>query len=136
MRPRLKGALLLTLAFVLGGVAGGLGYGVLHARWGWGEPVPGPRGSQRLLRELDRELRLTAEQRRAVEAILRETGQEFGRLREEVGPRFREIRARSRARIREVLDPAQGDRFDAIANRWEERFRRRPGPSPGSPRER
>lgn len=126
MRPRVKGAALLTLAFVLGALVGALGFGAVQARWGWRAPGWEARGA-RLLRQLDRELTLTPAQREQVETILRETRQEFGRLREEVGPRFREIRERSRARIREVLDPAQREKFDAFSTRWGER--RRPHPA-------
>ena len=133
MRPRLKGALLLTVAFVLGLVAGGFGAGVLQSRWGWHAPWGGPRFQQRMLHRLDRELGLTAAQREQIDAIIRETRQEVARLREELGPRFRDVRLRTRARIREVLDPAQRDKFDALAARWEQWGPRGGGGPPGPP---
>ena len=132
MRPRLGGALLLLLAFGLGVAAGALGLSAYQARWGWNAPGPGPRHSQHMLRRLDQELTLTTAQREQVEAILRETGQEFTRLRDEVRPRFRDIRASARARIREVLDPAQREKFDALNARLDDRMHRRPG-GPGGP---
>jgi Spy/CpxP family protein refolding chaperone len=133
MTPRLKGALLLTLAFALGVAAGALGLGALQARREWGQAGPGPHGPRSVLRQLDRELALTSPQREQIEAILREAGREFAQLREETGPRFRDIRSRSRARIREVLDPAQRETFDTLAARLDERLRRRPGRPPGLP---
>lgn len=130
MSPRLKGAAFLTLAFVFGVVVGVVGFGAVQARWGWQWSRGHP---ERLLRQLDRAVGLTPAQRRQVEAILRDTRQEFAQLREEVGPRFREIRARSRARIREVLEPAQREKFDAFSAREDARVRRRFGGGPAPP---
>jgi Spy/CpxP family protein refolding chaperone len=132
VRPWLKGALLLTVAFVLGVAAGAVGSA--HWRAKWSDLGPGSRASRAMLRHLDRELGLAPAQREQLEAILRETGQEFGRLRDEVRPRLREIRLRSRARMREVLDPAQRERFDALAARWQERRSRHPDDVAGPPR--
>ena len=130
MRPRLKAALLLTAAFVLGVAAGGFGVSVLQSRWGWQGPWGGPRFQQRMLHRLDRELSLTAAQREQIDAIVRETRQEVARLREELGPRFRDVRLRTRVRIREVLDPAQREKFDALATGWEQWGPRRGGGPP------
>jgi Spy/CpxP family protein refolding chaperone len=120
MKPRVKGALLLLLAFLLGTAAGGLGLNLYQAWTGWGHP---PRDSERsrqfVLKRLTRELDLRPEQQQQVEAILRETGQEFARLREEIGPRVREIREHSRERIRAILNPEQQTKFETLANQWE-----------------
>jgi Spy/CpxP family protein refolding chaperone len=122
MRPRLKGALLLFLAFALGVAAGAAGFAIYLGRAGWAGR--GERFQQFLLRGLEREVNLRPEQRERVEGILRETREEFRRLREEVRPRFREIVARSRARIRASLDADQQGRFDALADEWERRAER------------
>lgn len=128
MRPRVKGALLLLLAFLLGTAAGGLGFGLYQVRAGWRHP---PRDSERarqfVLKRLTRDLDLRPEQQQQVEAILLETGQEFARLREEVGPRVRDIRGRSREKIRAILNPEQQAKFEALANEWERREERRHG---------
>ena len=126
MRPRLKGALLLLLAFVLGAAAGATGFGLYLVRTGWWGGPPRPeRFQQFMLGRLTRELDLKPEQRQQVEAIMRETGEEFGRLRQEIGPRFREILARSRQRIRTVLDSGQQAKFDALVDEWQRRRERR-----------
>ncbi len=122
MRPRIKGALLLLLAFALGAAAGATGFGIYLARTGW--PPRGERFQQFVLRRLEREVNLRPEQREQVEAILGETREEFRRLREEVRPRFREIVARSRERIRRSLDADQQAKFDALADEWERRGER------------
>jgi Spy/CpxP family protein refolding chaperone len=126
MRPRAKGALLLILAFLLGAAAGGFGFGVYRARFG---RHPGPEQFERMvLHRLSRELDLKPDQQEQVQAILRDTGQDFARLREEMRPRFQEIRTKGRDRIRAVLDPSQQTKFEALSARWEQRAEQRHGP--------
>ena len=128
MRPRVKGALLLVLAFLLGAAAGATGFGLYLARTGWwGGPPRQGRFQEFMLGRLTRELDLKPEQRQQVETILRETGEEFGRLRQEIRPRFREILARSQERIRGVLDAGQQAKFETLADEWERRAGRRWG---------
>jgi Spy/CpxP family protein refolding chaperone len=133
MRPRVKGALLLCLAFVLGITTGALGLGLYQARTGWWGPRRDPARLQQFrLRRLTRELDLRPEQRQQVEGILRDSGKEFVRLREEIRPRFQEIRGRTRDRIRAALDAEQQARFDALAEQWDrqaDRWRGRDQPS-------
>ncbi len=137
MRPRLKGALLLLVAFLLGAGAGALGLGIYQVRTGGWGPPRGSRFQEFILRRLSQELDLRPEQREQVEVIVRETGEEFARLREEIRPRFREIQARSRGRIKAVLDAGQQTKFDAMADEWERRAEQRwrgraEGKGPGS----
>lgn len=125
MTTRVKGALLLLLAFLLGVATGALGFGLTQGRTGWWGPRRDPaRFQQFQLKRLTRELDLRPDQRQQVEAILRETGQEFTRLREEIGPRIREIRSRSRDRIRVVLDPGQQATFETFVAEWDHRAER------------
>jgi Spy/CpxP family protein refolding chaperone len=120
MRPRVKGGLLLLLAFVLGVAAGASGYAVYRARVGWwGAPQGAARLQEFVLRRLTRELDLRPEQRQQVEAILREAGDQFARLRGEMRPRFHEIRDRTRERIQTLLDPDQKIRFEALMDLWD-----------------
>jgi Spy/CpxP family protein refolding chaperone len=131
MRPRVEGALLLLLAFLLGAAAGGLGMGLYQSWTGWWhQPRDPERSRQFVLQRLTRELDLRPEQQQQVEVILRETGQEFARLREDIGPRVREIRGRSRERIRAILNPEQQAKFEALAQAWERRDERRHGGTP------
>jgi len=116
MRPRVKGTLVLVLAFVLGAVTGGVALSLyqMQSGWWWHSRGDGARFQQYLLRRLTRELDLRAEQRDRVESILRESGAEFARLREDIRPRFREIRTHTRERIREVLDAEQQQKFERL----------------------
>lgn len=131
MRPRLKGTLLLLLAFGLGVVGGAVGFGVYHNRFAdWRTQGGAARFQERILSQLTKELGLRADQRQKVEAVLRETGQEFATLRAEIGPKFRELRDRARDQIRAALDSAQQVKFDTVAQEWErraERWRNRGG---------
>ncbi len=132
MTSRVKGALLLIVAFLLGAAAGALGFGIYQVREGrWG-PHRGARFQQVVLGRLTSELDLKPDQRQQVEAVLRETGEEFARLRLEMAPRFREIRERARGRIQAVLDPGQRPKFDALVERWERQAERRRGETPGA----
>jgi len=125
MRPRVKGALLLLLAFLLGTAAGALGFGLLQARTGWGHPPRDPaRFQQSLLKRLTRELDLRPEQQQQVEDALRETSQEFARLREEMGPRVRDIRGRSREKMWAILNLEQRAKFETLEKEWERRVER------------
>jgi hypothetical protein len=132
MRPRIKGAIFLLLAFGLGVVGGAVGFGLYHTRFGdWRSPEGVARFQDRILTRLTKELELRSEQRQKVEAVLKETGQEFSRLRDEIGPRFREIRDRSKERIRALLDAAQQTKFDTVSQEWERRIERWRGRGPG-----
>jgi Spy/CpxP family protein refolding chaperone len=123
MSPRAKASVFLVLAFVLGVAAGALGFGV-YLRQTSGRPTGPERFQNAILHRLSSELDLQPEQRARVESILRETGQEFSRLREEMRPRFREIRARSRERIRGVLDAQQQAKFESLSADWDRRAER------------
>lgn len=124
MTPRVKGALLLIVAFLLGAAAGALGFGIYQVRTGGWRSPRGERFQQFMLRRLTNELDLKPDQRQQVETVLRETGEEFARLREEIRPRFREILTRSRGRIKAVLDGGQQAKFDVLADEWERRAER------------
>ena len=125
MTTRVKGALLLLLAFLLGAATGALGFGLYQARSGWWGPRKDPaRFQQFQLKRLTQELDLRPDQRQQVEVILRDSGQEFARLREEMAPRIREIRGRSREKIRAILSSEQQAKFEVLEKEWERRAER------------
>lgn len=130
MRPRVKGALLLLVAFLLGTASGALGIALFrsHAGW-WGSPRDAARFQEMVIRRLTRELDLRPEQRQQVQTIMREAGDQFTRLREEMRPRFIEIRDRTRDRIRALLDADQQSRFQTLMDRWDRERERRRGPA-------
>ena len=133
MSPRVKGALLLTVSFALGCATGGLGSRLALDRGAfWRGDLERPaRSEQVILGRLTRELALRPEQARSVDAILREVGQDFRRLRDEIGPRFAEIRTRGEERIRAVLDREQQAKFADLVAKWQRRAERWHGRDPG-----
>ena len=106
--------LVLAVVFALGTVTGAALGGLYHSRAGG----RGRGGDGRDARQFDKmrtELGLSDEQAARVRAILDETRNEYRALRTELRPRFEEPRLRARAKIREVLDEAQRQKFDAQA---------------------
>lgn len=124
MSPRVKGTLLLLVAFGLGVAGGAAGFGLYKARVAWWRSADPAQIQQRVLARLTKEVDLRPEQQQRVEAVLKETGQEFARLREEFSPRFRDIRTRARERIRAVLDAEQQSKFEIVEREWDRRAER------------
>jgi Spy/CpxP family protein refolding chaperone len=108
---RTTGTLVLLAAFLLGMISGAA---LFHAGQrsmrpdGFERRGPGflGRGGREPVERLAREADLTPDQRRAVEAILRETREEM-----------RAVGERSRERMRGVLTPAQMEKVDALRPR-------------------
>ena len=61
-----------------------------------------------------RDLNLTEDQTKSVNAILYETRNEYRSLRAELRPRFEEPRQKARTRIRALLTLDQQQKFDAM----------------------
>jgi Spy/CpxP family protein refolding chaperone len=64
--------------------------------------------------KMRRDLSLTEDQTKSVNAILDETRNEYRSLRAELRPRFEEPRQKARTRIRALLTPEQQQKFDAM----------------------
>lgn len=123
---------LLGILLGLAGGAWGFRYFYTHT---WAKKDP----SRFFLKKLDRELKLTAEQRVKVEGILAVSKNQMDSVGEMARPRFETIRKAGEAEIRAVLDPEQASKFDALLERMEKRRMGRPwgrglrqGPPPGS----
>lgn len=124
---------LLALAglFALGVVAGGLGAHLYYARALGRPPGPPPFSSGRMGPYLERQLDLTAEQRRELRRILADSRREAEAMRREMAPRVRQAVERTEERIRELLTPEQRRRFEELRrhhHRRRERFFGPPGP--------
>jgi Spy/CpxP family protein refolding chaperone len=105
------------LVGVLVGVA--LDRAVLQHRW-WAHRRFGPPGAlmmgdpRRLSDRIARELDLTPAQRVRVDSIMARRIRDIEQVRQEVGPRVRQIFATTRAEIDSVLTPAQRERMHAL----------------------
>lgn len=107
--------LVLAVVFVLGTMTGAALGGLYHSRAGGRGARGGDGRDPRQFDKMRKELGLTDEQSTRVRTILEETRGEYRALRAELRPRFEEPRLRARAKIREVLDEAQRQKFDAQA---------------------
>jgi hypothetical protein len=81
---------------------------------------------------VQRQLKLTPEQRARIEQIVREGQEKTREITESIRPQLREHWAEVNRRIRAELTPAQRARFDELIKQrpWAQRG---PGPGPGSP---
>ena len=109
------------LTFVLGIVVGSAG--TLFFGWHFGRPHGGFE-PKRVVRFLQRELKLTDAQRQQVEQIMQDTDAKNKELQKQVDPQFETIREESRDRVRKILNPDQLAKFDDIVRRFDERRKR------------
>ncbi|MCA1630733.1 MAG: hypothetical protein LC785_01015 [Acidobacteria bacterium] len=112
---RIKIWIVFAAVFALGTVTGAALDGVYRSR-----ASAGRRGDEHKrdagahFDKMRRDLSLTDEQATKIRAVLDETRNEYRSLRAELRPRFDEPRLKARARIRELLDEAQRQKFDAV----------------------
>jgi Spy/CpxP family protein refolding chaperone len=109
----LKVWLVLVVVFVLGSFTGAFTIGAVtgfyHAMSRSDRNAPHDH-----VEKMRRDLSLTEDQTKSVNAILDETRNEYRSLRAELRPRFEEPRQKARARIRALLTPEQQQKFDAM----------------------
>ncbi|HEX7721998.1 MAG TPA: hypothetical protein VF397_07560 [Pyrinomonadaceae bacterium] len=109
----LKVWLVLVVVFVLGSFTGAFTIGAVtgfyHAMGRSDRNAPHDR-----IEKMRRDLNLTEDQTKSVNAILDETRNEYRSLRAELRPRFEEPRQKARTKIRALLTPEQQQKFDAM----------------------
>ncbi len=123
-RARLTVLGVFALGVALGALAMDLYQQSVQRRAPLGAPPRGESARERHLRYLVRELNLDEKQTEQVRQILEETRREFLQLRNEMRPRFEEIRRRSHERLRAVLRPEQQAKFEELIRREEQEHRR------------
>ena len=84
-------------------------------------PPPDRHGPEAMLARYQRELDLTAEQSRKIAPIAEARWRETAELFESIDPQASAIHRRANDEIRAVLTPEQGERFDAMVERFRER---------------
>lgn len=105
----------LVVVFALGCVTGASLGGLFRAGSG-SMAVPSMRDSEAYFATLKQELSLSEQQSSRIHAILDETREEYKNVCAEVRPRYDRLRERARARVRELLEPAQQQRFDSMVS--------------------
>ncbi len=118
--------------FLLGVVVGGVG--VFLYAWHWGRWHRGF-ARERVIHELTRELDLSETQVGQLRRIMDDSEKKFREVRKQVRPQFDAIREESHERVRQILNPEQVEKFNALIRRQDGRRRgNKPPPSPrGSP---
>lgn len=113
---RLKIWLVIVGVFLLGGVTGA-SLDSLYRLRASGDARPerggGRRDKGQVFEKMKSNLNLTEQQGTEIRAIIDQSREEYRALRNEVSPRYDEVRARARTRIRALLNPEQQQRFDA-----------------------
>src|ERR1035437_9748681 len=141
--PRATAAIVVAVAFVVGGLAGAslwreFGHGEREGRSSFlrgmrGAPPPaGAAGesrepgeaSERALARFAKALQLTPAQAAAVESISIHEYEAANAVREESWPRMQEVLADTRRRIDSVLTPSQRPRYHEMLARQEQRWQR------------
>jgi hypothetical protein len=75
----------------------------------------------KFVKKLERQLSLSEEQSKSVRKILIKRHQEAMRIREEVRPRFKELRKSAREEIAAILDKEQNAKFTEMIKRHKQR---------------
>lgn len=119
-----KAIVALCLVFLFGMLAGGfVAFAVVHRHvrqvlQGGPDAV-----AEIIMRRLDRDLRLDAEQRGKLRTIVDSTRVELKSIRHEVQPRLNELLEAAENRVRAILKPEQTTRFNELVKkgraRWE-----------------
>ncbi len=105
-------------------------------------PEPKADHGEKMLRVLDRQLKLKGEQKKKIEAVIKSSEPEMEKLQKEMEglrERQRKFMRKQHEQVRALLDDEQKDKFDEIAVRMRKRMeqggrgrpsgqRRRPGP--------
>lgn len=123
-------AISLLLGFALGTAFGQWhAIGQFHKRWEKKGDM-----KQYFLEKLDRDLRLSTDQRKQIEAVFEAKHGEMLGLQAEFQPKFEALRRTAQAEIRKLLDPSQQEKFDEISAGMEKRWKKRghfpPPPEP------
>jgi len=114
-----KSILAVVLVFGAGAIFGGLAAVRVAPMWHLARQPARETVVRRINERIDRDLSLTPEQRRQVEAIIADNQRELAEIRRDVAPRVRRTISNSQERIRALLTPEQQREFDRlIARGW------------------
>ena len=118
-----------VVTIILGAVLGGVG--VYYYLWYTGR-IQHPHGfsKERAVAHLKKELNLSDAQAQQISKIFDEGSQKMRDLQKQIDPQFQALHQETRARIRQVLDPDQQKKFDALVRAIDERHKRRAPPAP------
>ena len=114
-----KASLLVLAVFLLGVVVGGLGLHVM--RTGAAPPPPPPPATgPDVVKQLDAECSLTADQEKQIRAIMDDVMSQYHQIYEPIRPQIEGVRQAGRQRIRALLTPDQLPKFEEWLRRMDE----------------
>ena len=126
-----KALLLVILVFALGIALGAVGTYVVTTQVQAARPRTGGRSSGNPMALFTRDLNLTADQQKQIQAILSDTRAHYSALHEKIDPEYEQARHEGRERIRQVLSPEQRPKFEDLLRRMDEDRRKRQAESQG-----
>ena len=109
------------IAFLFGIAIGAWGI-QLRDYGGWMEPSQPGSIRQHMIKKMEHDLRLNAEQKTQLEAIFKITGPRMKTMRAEMRPKFEALRDETRAEIRKMLTPEQIPRFEELNQKMDVRW--------------
>jgi hypothetical protein len=119
-----KAFLLVFLVFALGIALGSVGTYLVTTRVHAARPVAVRTPADRMA-SLTRELNLSAQQQKEIEAIFNDTRARYAEIRKQADPQYEKVREESREQIRKVLTPQQGPKFEEMLLRMQQARRKR-----------
>ena len=118
-----KAVLLVSVVFVLGIALGSLGTYMVTSRVLAARPaVHGPGNAITIF---TKDLNLNPDQQKQIEAILTDTRSRYAEIHKQDDPEYDKVRQEGRDRIRQVLTPEQGPKFEELLLKMDEERRRR-----------
>jgi hypothetical protein len=117
-----------TLTFVLGIILGS--GGEYYFMWSTGRMSHRGFSKDRAVAHFKKELNLSADQVQQISGIFDDTSQKVRELQKQTEPQFQALHQDTRGRIRQILNPDQVTKFDALMRQVDERHKRHPGPPP------
>jgi uncharacterized membrane protein len=119
----LKIGLCFLAVFVAGGITGSMialrsGHRMMHGH------IDVPRFSEKILKHLDSELKLSAEQKEKIRPIIVESLQKQQAIHEQSRSQIEAARDDSRSKIMPLLEPEQQTRLQEMDKKWKNRAHR------------
>ncbi len=120
-----KAVLLVFLVFVLGIALGAVGTYVVTTRVQAARPQTAAHNPANTMAMFTRDLNLTADQQKQIQAILNDTRARYAEMHDKFDPEYERVRHEGRERIRQLLTPEQQPKFEDLLRRMDEDRRRR-----------
>jgi Spy/CpxP family protein refolding chaperone len=116
-----KASVLVIAVFLLGLVVGGLGVHVM-GRSAAAPPAPPPpaRTTEEVVKQLDAQCSLTADQKKQIGAIMDDVMAHYREVYETIRPQVEQARQDGRQRMRAVLTPEQLPKFEEFLRQMDE----------------